>query len=393
MTTVASAIKTKYQPLLTKQTVEEDVFSPFASKTKMEKGAGKTVRWQRVRRLAKVTSFNLSDGDLTGTPKAFTTDYDEAEVGVFGDYVEITKGVDLTSILTKGDQMNEVKDQIVRSKLYLGLKQISQHCLRHRVDNDPLQEVNGTADTSTTIALVDDALTQDIHHWGQTGGKYGFVCGTSPENVNYDFDSLVTAFTATSDTCEVAFKQACTGMKYHLVRGTNLAATDLLTSTAISRVAGYHQLLHTEPYKGGIYHGFIHPAQLRNLYADTVFVDIMKYSQPSYFKTYQTFQVFGIDFIVTNELYREDVDGSENQSTGIVYVSPIFGRNAFNITKWTNGADGYGVEINVINKPDTGNVWGLKHWISWHGYAALATQRATSVIGLMTGATDMGIIV
>jgi hypothetical protein len=395
MTTLASAIKTKYEKEMLPLIRGQEAFSKFASKSKMTKMDGDTVRWNKVRRLAKQTTFNLTDGQVTNaSPKALNTDYLEATVGVVGDSLEGTKGVKLTAILKDDTYMDAVVDQILRTKEYLGQKQIAQYCLRHRVDNDSTYEVSGTCDSGTVSTLVDDALTQADDFWGTDASNPGFVCGTGPEGVNYDIASLVTDFVASSDTATVDFKQACgSTMKYHMVIGTGIVAGDKMTSTAISRVAGKHQLLMTKKFKGNTLYGFMHPAQLADMYTDATFVDIMKYSKPGLFANYETYRVFGVEFIILNELYREDDDGSENESTGVVYVSPIFGKDAYNVSKWTNGKDGFGIEVDVITKPDSGNPWGLKWWINWHGYAAVATQRATSIIGLMAGATDMGLTV
>lgn len=392
-TTQASAIQTLYKEKLLPYLKERDIMTRFASKQKMERGSGGTVRWNRLLKVAPPSRGNLAETTTTSTPKAITSNYIEATPETTGDAFQFTKHAKLES-LVKDEAFREIiTQQIVEFREKAILQEIYLYGLHHRVDNDSTYEVSGTADSGSTTTLVDNALTQSDDHWGTDTSNWGYCTITTPYGANADTTSKVTNFVASSDTCTVAFNHAIdTTSKYHLVRGTALAATDTLSITALTRVAAIHEYLKTPKFDGGFYRSIIHPGQHQDLHNDSVYQTIIQYSAPKKLGNYETFRTFGIEHLVSNNLYREDVDGSANATSGVVYGTPIFGPNAFAITKWTDG-DEFGIEINIINKPDSGNYYGIQSWISWHTIYALKVLRATAIVSLMTGATDLPVII
>jgi len=392
MTTLDSAIQTKFVKKLLEKVKGKMAFPKFASNRKMEQGAGDTVRFNRVRRIPRQTTFNLSEDSTSVTEQGLTTDYIEATIGFVGDSLKSTRAAQITSILQDSAYMDEVSDQITRTMEYLGLKEISRYSIKHRVDNDTTYEANAnvTTATSTTVAVSTD-LTQSDNHWGESTTKVGYLVGTNPEGANYGIARLCTDFVASSDTLTTtAFPQNnTTDTDFHLTRGTALAATDVMTTTAIARVAGIHEVFQSKKFGGGTLRGFIDPQQMADLYNDTTFTTIMKYVEGmKQLGQYKVFRVFGVEFVVLPDTYREDVDGTEN-AAGLVHNAPIFGADTYNITKWETGQDDYGVKVNFIQKPDSGNYWGLVWWLNWHAKCAIATLEACNIVTLMTGVTAL----
>jgi N4-gp56 family major capsid protein len=177
--------------------------------------------------------------------------------------------------------------------------------------------------------------------------------------------------------------------------GTGIAATDVLTTGALLDVAARHELFQTERFNGGLFRMFMHAGQHRDLWDDTTFINSAIYDASDRFRTYRLGRWFDIEFLVSSEVYREDVDGTENQSTGVVYVSPVFGRNSHSVFTFANpgGSGKFGTKFLIVDTPDTSNLRLSRRYISWKGMYAAGVTRATSVIDLMTGATDIGITI
>jgi N4-gp56 family major capsid protein len=392
-TTLTSAIQTKFKRDVIDKITGQTILSKFAVTEGMEKGQGGTVRWPRVRRLAKQTTFNLDETSLTVTPKAITTDMVEDSIKFVGDSVEIYRAAEWNAILKSEQYKNEVADQAARTLEYLCHKYICPYGIHHRVDNDATYEVNCTVTTATsTTEFRSTDLTQIDDFWGASAAAHGYAAGTNPEAANYDASALITDFATTNDIATTtAFPQNNdTSTKLHVVRGTGIVATDVLTYTAVARVAGYHEAMDTEKFPGGVYRGIISPAHHADLYTDTTFTTIMKYVEGMKdFGKYVVFRIAGTEFVVEREMYREDADGTEN-TAGVVYNIPIFGAKAFAISKWEGGTGDFGLKFHFvggIDDPDSANYWGKARWINWDASCSVKVLRATSVITLLCGAT------
>ncbi|MFX0194828.1 MAG: hypothetical protein ACFFCW_01805 [Candidatus Hodarchaeota archaeon] len=392
-TTLDSAIQELYIRRLLPIMQPLDFWGRFASKLKPEKGDGDTVVFNRVLRQPRVTSFNLLDSSTTGTARAFTSNKIVKALGVAGDAYQFERVADFTSIISNDVFMQEIGSQIIRSKNYLASEEYCTHGLPHRVDNDATYEVNGTVDSGSTTTFVDDALTQNDDHWGTDSSNPGFVCFVNPEGPLYDVGVPVTGFTAATDTCTIETVQhtPTTSTKYHVVRGTALAATDKLTVTAITRVAAIHRKMRTELFQGGILYGLIDSEQEHDLYGDSVLQTIIQYIEPKRLGNYKVLPLLDTHLVVNDDaMYRMDVDGSANAS-GVVHATPIFGANAVNITGW-DGGDDWGLVMTHINDADTGNWWNLIRMVNWHIKAGVVVLRGTSVCNLLTGATVLPVV-
>jgi len=139
----------------------------------------------------------------------------------------------------------------------------------------------------------------------------------------------------------------------------------------------------------------LHSAQKADIWTDTGFTNSATYDDSGRFKNYSIIRWLDNEFMVSSEIYREDADGTENQASGVVHVAPFFGKNAYSVIRFGNQGAGskFGVEFIPVVDADSQNLRKSAKWLSWKGNFACGVTRATSCIGLMTGATDLGIIV
>lgn len=393
LTTAASALQTKLERKLIDMAPATMVMSKLATKTKYSKGDAYSVVFNRLLAADKVTAA-WTEGQTSFSPKYFYSNKITATPFEIGDQFEITSLEDILSIIRDEDRLTVLANQIIDTTEYYMLGICAKGGLRTLIDGDATMEVNGTCDgTSSAVALVDDALTQSDDHWGTDASNPGYVTITNKVGPNFNITSPVTDFTASSDTAVVAFSQALTtGSKYHMVRGTNLVATDVLTVAGILRVAAIQMAMKVPKMNDGLYRGIISPGQFADLQGDTTYKDFFKYDRSELIGKFQAYRIFDIEQIVHDQLWREDVDGSENQATGIVNVANYLGKNAFSVLHWLSGDRDFGVQVYVVEDADSGNLGKTKKWLCWKVIYCGLVHNASHSVNLMTGATALPIL-
>jgi hypothetical protein len=143
-----------------------------------------------------------------------------------------------------------------------------------------------------------------------------------------------------------------------------------------------------------VLHGFLDAAQEVDLWTDTDFINNANYDASQRYANYRLVRWLDQEHLISSNLYREDVDGTENQASGVVYVSPIFGANSYCLIKWgTPGSGIYGVKFYYVLEPDSENLTMNERYVSWKTSIGKAVLRSTSVIGLMTGATSQNVLI
>ena len=393
-TTYASTIRTKHILELLKTASGYLVAPRFAVNQKVSKGEGDTVRVNRILRPSKVTSAS-SSGTLIApaSAKALTSNFKDMSMQNWGDSFAFNEDVDVTSWISQAENRDVVANQMARSLDYQTMKTLATEGLRWRIDKDSDYQKSGTCTgTPTTTALISTGLDEGTDEvWA--GGD---VTITNSGGPSYDISSAISAFTHASDSAAVVFPQApTTSSKYSITVGTTLAATDILTTTALLDCAARHELMETEKFGGGLLRAFMHAGQHRDLWDDTTFKNSAIYDNSGRFKNYRLGRWFDIEFLVSSEVYREDADGTENQADGVVHVMPVFGANSYAVYSFANpgGSGQFGVKFYIVDQPDSQNLRNSANYLSWKGMFARGVLRATSVIDLMTGATDLGITV
>jgi N4-gp56 family major capsid protein len=291
--------------------------------------------------------------------------------------------------------MDVIANQMARSLNYQITKKMSTQCYRHRIDNDTTYIKTGTASAagaSATTTLRDaGVLTQADDAW-----IGGYITFTSPETENYDVTKLVSA--SVQADAEVTFAavnhNVAATTKYSITVGTNLAASDKLTTAGILYCSALHEKMETEKFDGGMFRMFIGPEQHQDLWSDTTFLNSAIYDKSERFEKYKAGTWFDTEFLVISDQYREDTDGTEN-AAGAVYVSPMFGKNSYTVIRYGNpgGSGKFATKFMIVDTPDSGNLRNSAKYMSWKGTYAAGVTRATSIIGLMTGATSLNVTV
>jgi hypothetical protein len=380
------------------------VLTKFANTKRINKGAGDTVRVNRILRPSKQTS-EATMGTLIApaSAKNLATNHRDFWLENWGDTFGFNEDVDVTSWIQEKDNRSTIANQMVQSLEYQIGKKMCTQGMRWRIDKDSDYQKSATVTTGHATAPVATGLNEGTDDFW----KGGYMTVTNAAGPNYDISFLLSGFTHATDTMTTVINNVgsigtntppqsfTTSSSFLITVGTGLAATDKLTTTALMDVTARHELLQTEKFPGGMLRAILHSAQKRDLHDDTVFQNSAIYDKSERFERYALGQWFDLEFLIASELYREDTDGTENQSTGLVYVAPIFGKNSYSIFTFANpGGDGkFAVEFYVVDKPDSQNLRNSAKYLSWKGFWAGGVTRATSMIGLMTGATDMGITV
>ena len=396
-TTYASTIQTRWEKDLL-MTADGYLIADKDANTKvMGKGDGNTVRINKILRPANVTTADTA-GTLIApaSAKALTSNYIDFNMEIWGDSYAFNEDVDVQSFVSDKDNMDVIARQMADSLDYQVMKKLATEGMRHRIDASVTYQVSGTVDTTSlnsTTVMYDAARTEATNFFNG-----GFLTVTNPGGPNYDVTRQVSDFNATTDlTTTAAFNHAPTSSSnYRMTVGTGIAATDKLSSAGLLAVSALHEAVQTEKFNGGVYRAFISPAQHADLWTDTDFKASATYNSEggARWKTIQLVRWFDIEFGITSNIYRETVAGVES-STGVVYVSPIYGKNSYTVIRYGNpgGSGKFAVKFYIVDQPDSQNLRNSAKYMSWKGMWAGGVTRATSCIGLMTGATDQGIIV
>lgn len=385
-TTFSSAKKIKWETELLKKAAGKLIAERFATTKVVGVGEAGTIRFNKLLRLAKKTTQD-TEGYAYGLADAkyLTTNYIDVTPTKWGESFAFTDDVSIEAFITDADNQGEIANQVARSMEYQLQKTIATGGVRHRIDKDATYQVYGTCDSgSSAIALKDNALTQSDDAWN---GGYATII--NPEGPAYDETSAVSDFVASTDVAVVAFTNALTtASKYRMTVGTGIAATDVMTTTAIMDVRYLHRKYETMPFDSGTIRAFIDADQERDLMVDSTWSNSAIYDDSGRFGEYQMVRWLGTEFFIGSELYREDVDGTENQASGVVHVAPFFGAKAYSTWRWGMGSGAFGVKFEYKDGPDSGDLRNNFKVISWKSKHASKVMRATSVINLMTGVTD-----
>jgi hypothetical protein len=393
-TAYASAVITKHKKELLKVAQGRLGIARFAVKDKQSRGEDGTVKWNKILRLGKITSARTNEYDMFAytSAQALTANYIDSSPVTYENSIGFTDKVDLVSWIKNADNRKVIANQVARTTEYYTMKAVCTGCLRHRIDKDTTYESSFTASGTPTTTSCNTSLTS----YSDDDFNGGYACFTGPEGGAYDEATKVTDFAKSNGVLTMSGTHnapVATYSKGHIAVGTDIAATDTLSTAGLIRVSAMHEMLETEKFDGGVYRMMIDAKQHADLWADTTFLNSAIYDDSGRFKSLRVGRWFDIEFMVNSELYREDVDGTENQATGIVHVSPVFGANSFACLHWGDGDPVFGIDIFPVDNADSANLTKSRRWISWKGFFNVQVLRATSIVGLMTGATDLGIVI
>lgn len=391
-TTYSSAIKTVWQDELIAIAQGKTVVDKFAVTKGMAPGAGGTVTFNKVLRPSLQTSTATLGSLITpSSAKGLSTNSISVTPILMQDYFSFDDSIEFKSFISNEDNKKAIGNQMALSlDRYAMHNYLGVQCMRHRIDNDGNFQKTFTADSGSTTTIVDSALgaiSDDVFNGG-------FATVTNPDGPNYDITRAVTDFATTSGTITTAaFPQAMTSASRGRVTvGTNIVAGDKLTISGLADCAALLERAEAEPFAGGIYRGFIHSFQLRDLISDSSWTNTATYSAAQRWEQYTAYRWFGMEVLVGSNIRVEStagVQGTYDGSTYLVFVAPFFGANSYALMPWGHGMGQYGTKFYVVDQPDSQNLTLNAKFLSWKAHFAGQVLRATNVVGLMTGATDL----
>jgi hypothetical protein len=356
--------------------------------------AGGTYVVNRLLKVAPVTTAATYGTVVAGSAaKNLVSNKVEINPELWQDSFGFDDDVDIKAFFTDEDYKKTIGQQMANSLDKELIRTLGVQGLRHRIDKDATYQKTFTV-TSATSTLITSAtdFTEATNFWDG-----GFITVTNADGAAYDETQKVTTYTLVGGVGDTFLTPAWTNTlgassKARVTVGTGVVATDKLTSAGLLDVAALHRKLETEKFPGGVLHGFIDAAQEADLWTDTGFIANAAYDASQRFANYRLVRWLDMELLVSSNIYRETVAGAASD-TGVVYVSPIFGANAYCLIKWgTPGAGNYGVKFNYVFEPDSQNLNLNERYISWKTSIGKKVLRSTSVIGLMTGATDLAIL-
>ena len=397
-TTVTTAIKKKWLMDLVKTAQGRLVATRYTQKEPMQKGDGGTLIYNRLLRPSLVTSTSTPGTLVTpSSAKALYSNSIEVTPSLYQDVFAIDDNAKVQTFIGNDKIKNAIANAMAIGMDYQAMKMLSIQGMRHRIDADTTYTKSGTCTSGSTTTAVDSGAPFNTTDFGSSTPTcyYGI---TNPDGPNYDHPWKKCTTVSTTTLTTAAFPQANTSSsKYRAVGSKGIVATDVLTISGLWDVQGLHDKVETEMFDDGNLVGFFDAAQHRDLLKDTVFVASVEYDNSGFLKGYKVARIAGLNMLISSNLYREDEDTVEYGhggagTTGIVYCSPIFGKNAFALTPWGMGSEGdFGVEWHITDTPDSQNLLLNATYIGWKAYWGGTVTRSTSVIVLLTGATSQGI--
>lgn len=400
-TTYGSTIRTEHLMKLVETAKGFLVASKFASSKDIEKGAGDTIRVNKILRPALTTSSRTQGTLVTpGDAKALYSNFQEYSLENWGDSFGFNEDVDITSWISNKDNQETIARQMAMSLDKEVMKKISLGAMRFRTDTEAATYQQGAAAIDTTNQST-TAFYSTTGSFGEADDFWngGFFTITNASGANYDITRAITDYTSVAMIVTTdAFPQAHLGTvqqsKGWAVVGTNLTASDTATPISFLKTTGMHEKVQTEKFDGGIYRCFL-PSEVHvDLQQDTTWINSVVYDESFHLGTFRLGRIFDIEFLTTSQPYREDADGTANDA-GAVYVVPVFGKDSYSVYNFANkgGTDMFSVAMYVVDQPDSQNLRNSARWLSWKGQWAGGVNRATSMIGLMTGATNMEVLI
>lgn len=388
-TTYASTIQTIWKKKLLAIAMGKLVIDKWANKEGIEMKGGKTIRVNRVLRPARQTSARSNTNMIPGddsTIRALTSNYIDFTPEVWQSGYAVDDDVDVYSFINDAKNQEVIGNEFARTHEYQLIKKLANQGMWYRIDGDSTYQLALTPSAADATTLTAAALSQADDAW--IGAQ---ACPYMPSAPAYDEAATVTDSDQSSTNVSVAFTNTpSTASKFFITAKTGIVAGDKMTTAGLLAVAGFHEHLETPKFDSGTLRGVISSGQHADLHADSDWKAYVQYDRSKVVENYKPLRWFDQELLVASEIHRTDADNTEN-TAGAVHHALIFGKDSYSAFHFGMGSGTYGVEWNLIDKPDTYDVYGNKKFITYKSRWAGGVTRATSCISLLTGATAVGL--
>lgn len=395
-TTFSSAIETIWKKEIIPVAEGMMVLSNWGVSEGVPVNGGNTIRVNRVLRPSKVTAaktpgtqVKLGDAGI----RALTTNYRDFTLELWSSSFGINEDTDIVSFITLPKNQKTIANQMARTHEYQIQKRMAQEGLNWDVDTNAGADQkfgNVTADITATSTTFSTTLTDATGYWNKA-----VICFYNPESGAYDDAAYVTSFTNNTTYGTFVLSRAinvptATTSKFIVTRRTGLGVADLVTVSDISDVAFVHEHLETPRFPGGVLRGVLSAQQHRDLRSDTGWQTFVQYDRSKTVENYLPGRWCDIEFLVGSEVYRSDVDGTENQATGLVHSGLIFGADSYATFRYGSGVGNFSSEWMIVDKPDSYNIDLAQKFLTWKTKWTGGVLRGTSVVAMNSGVTAYG---
>jgi len=390
--TLTQALKTYYDRKLLELAEPVMVADKLADHSRdIPQKEGKVVNFTRYVPLAKVTAVTAEDANCDYVElEAFEF---EKTVGKYANAIRLTEEIQLFSycepldngVQLLGVNMGESINYQYRKAMALGLYPM-------RVDNSSTYAVSGvvtSAPLTTTITAA--LLTQADDFWND-----GVIIFTSGQNAGYA--GLVSDFVASSDTVTFgpALKDVCAvGDTFRIVVSTGLAATNIVTGSAVERAVAILKHNKAPKYDGKFYAGIMSPFVVYDFMQDSAWVNAVHYASPQDILNGELGKWGGVRFWEDTEGWTETITTGASTSaargfgyysaTGTINHTPIFGKHCFAGTRISGVKDK--LIIKIPGPQDTSNFINAWSMVSWRAYFVAVVLNGLFGVNIVSGAS------
>lgn len=393
--TLTQALKTYYDRVLLELAEPVMVADKLADHSRdIPQKEGKIVNFTRYVPLSKITSETAEDAN---------PDYVELEafefektVAKYANSIRLTEEIQLFSycepldnaVQLLGVNMGESINYQYRKAMALGLYPM-------RVDNSTTYAVTGTVTTATsTTVIAATGLTQADHFWAD-----GLLIWTSGQNAGHAHIVTVFANTGGVVTFEPALKDASdVGDTFRIVVTTGLAATNVVTCSAVERAVSLLESFKAPRYDGLYYAGIIAPFVKYDFMQDSAWVNAQHYASPEALKNGEIGEWNGVKWYKDTEAWKSLINdgtahnagdrGFENYSAaGTINYTPIFGKHCFAGTRISGVKDK--LIIKIPGPQDTSNYIDAWSMVSWRAYFVGVVLNGLFGVNILSGASTV----
>lgn len=160
---------------------------------------------------------------------------------------------------------------------------------------------------------------------------------------------------------------------------TDIGATDTLTGAEIRKAVRTLKTNKAQKFENGLYRGILQPFSAYDLFADSEWLDSVRYTDASNIQKGVIGKIHGVEFVESNQ-------GSTEASTVTVYHNFVFGKNAYgtvNIGSFTSPK----VYVKTPGSTSTDNPVDAFSTVGWKMPFAVKTLNTNWLINIKVGAT------
>jgi len=354
---------------------------------------GKTVNFTRYVPLAKITAVTAEGAnpdyvemeafEFEKTTAKYSNTIRLTDTLVLTAYDDVTEG----AVMLCGENMGESINYQYRLAMSLGLYPM-------RVDNSSTYAKTGTVGAApTTTTVVAAELTEADHFWVN-----GLIIFTTGQNAGYAGE--VTAFTTAANTVtfEPALKDApAVGDLFRIVVTTGLAATNIVTGSAVERAVAILKKNKAPKYDGKFFVGIMSPFVVYDFMQDGAWVNAQHYASPEAIKNGELGKWGGVRWYEDTEAFTTLItDGTEDASdrgfsiysaVGTINQTPIFGKHCIAGTRISGVKDK--LIIKVSGPQDTSNATNAFSLVSWKAYFVATVLNGLFGVQIISGSSTV----